>query len=169
METVAEQQNTASAEQYRAELLRQRARDERMRKQQEKLKAQRAQGAATPNRTATGERVRIPMAEIALMLGVAIIVDAIQFVAGLAAFIPLIGWLLGPVGFVVGWTVGIFMVLIVALWLFMKGVSFTKQGGRGILAWLGTSFLVEFIAGFIPTWTGFMIGLLIREQAQNKK
>lgn len=162
------QQDTAPTEQYRAELLRQRARDERIRKQQEKQKSGSQTGAGGSSRTSMGQGVRIPVAEIALMLGVAIIVDALQFVLGLGVTIPIIGWVLGPIGFVIGWTLGIFMALIVFLWLMMKGVSFSKQGGKGILVWFGVSFLVEFIAGFVPTWTGFMLGLLIREQAKKK-
>ena len=160
-ETIA-QQDTASGEQYRAELLRQRARDHAMRKQQEK------RGSRSQTDTSTASRAHIPVAEIALMTGVAIVVDALQFVVGLGAIIPIIGWVLGPIGFVIGWILSIAMSLIVFLWLMMKGVSFSKQGGKAVMGWFGVSFLVEFIAGFVPTWTGFMIGLLIREQAQKK-
>src|SRR3989338_6274268 len=49
-----EQQNTASSEQYRAELLRQRAREARMQKQQEKIKARHARGGGKSGKGGAG-------------------------------------------------------------------------------------------------------------------
>ncbi len=151
-------QQTETEQQYRAEILRERLREGEEAKRKAAKRAARAEGSSP----------RINPVEGFPMLGFAIIVDGLQFIVGVAAVVPIVGWLLGAAAFVLGWIISIIVGLIFFLILTLKGISMREARGMRILGLLGGSVLLESIVSLLPTWTLFVISVLFMEYVGNR-
>lgn len=140
---------------YQAELLRERA---RARAAEAAAEAEAEEEAALANTDmATRRQSRINPVTGAFWIGFSFIIDLIQFAATASIAIPIIGWVTGPLAYVLGWIVSIFMVLIYIFWFLWIGISISSKDGVVLYGALFAAALGESVLGFLPVWTGFAI------------
>lgn len=139
---------------YQAELLRERARAraEAAAAETEALDAD----LSNPSVSAAGRPHANPIAG-AFWAGFCLIIDFIQFIANASIAVPIIGWVTGPLAYVLGWVVSIFMVFLYAFWFLWIGVSISSKEGVLLYGSLFAAALGESVVGFLPVWAGFAI------------
>ena len=158
---------TASEQQYEAELLRQRQREERARladvqREMDLVEAEEFAQTELPEDTKT-KKQKFPLStvEVGLWILPAMFLDFFQFLGTLLVAIPVIGPALAGAVAIVGIPLSGIMIMVVTLWLFLRGV--VPLPGRGLpvyLALLGFSF-GDAIMTALPGWVGFFLWLFI--------
>lgn len=152
---------TTSEQQYQAELLRQRQR-ERMHTEE----AEKEEGTdESPQPLADGlkkpPRKEFPVRaiEVGLWLLPAMMIDTFEFFGQAVAAIPIVGLPLAGASSIIGAVMSGIMVLLVALWLFLKRVSpFTPTGLR-VFSVLGGTAFGNGLVNWLPAWSGFFLWL----------
>ena len=154
-------------QQYQAELLRQRQREQRVRMtelQRETELAEIEDFAETglPEDTKTKEK-KFPLStiEVGLWILPASFLDFFQFLGILLAGIPVIGIAIAGAVALAGIPISGIMIAVVALWLFLRGV--VPVPGRGLpvyFALFGLSF-GDAIMTWLPGWVGFFLWLFV--------
>lgn len=139
---------------YQAELLRERA---RARATEAAAEAEALEAELSNPSVSATRRPHINPIAGAFWAEFCLIVDFIQFVATASIAIPFIGWVTGPLTYVLGWIVSIFMVLLYAFWFLWIGVSISSKEGILLYGSLFAAALGESVIGFLPIWTGFAI------------
>jgi len=114
-------------------------------------------GEDLPNAAASSRRIETGTA--VLMLIVAGFLDIIGIFANLLGFmigIPVLGLVLGPIGFLTGFLVDVCAGIIFFCWLWARGFPLAKVG----LSVLGVG-AGEFFFSALPGWTGLVIAFII--------
>src|SRR3989344_6915202 len=149
-------------QQYSAELLRQRQREQRANAETEEL----SQAGAPGQKKQPHNEFPVSTIEIGLWLFPAIVLDTFEFFGQAVAAIPVVGWGLAGASSVLGAIMSGILFLAVGLWLFMKRVTpFSSIGLRIFLVLGGTAF-GNAIVNWLPAWSGFFLWLFFMAHAR---
>lgn len=159
-------------QQYQAELLRtrqreQRARAEEMNNEMESMEQQEPSQASMAGLKKTPKNeFPISPIEVGLWLFPAMAIDTFEFFGQALAAIPVVGPPLAGASSIVGAVMSGIMFLVVGLWLFIKRVTpFNPTGLRVFLVLGGTTF-GNAIVNWLPAWSGFFLWLFFMAHAR---
>ncbi|TSC73466.1 MAG: hypothetical protein G01um101470_72 [Parcubacteria group bacterium Gr01-1014_70] len=163
---------TTQEQQYQAELLRQRQREYQMNIEEEQRETE-PEDAEEFSEAQMGSKqspprkgLPISALEVGLWLLPAMTIDTFEFFGQTLAAIPVLGLPLAGASSVVGAIMSGIMLVIVSLWLFIKGVTpFTPSGMRTFLVLGGTAF-GNAIVNWLPAWSGFFLWLFFMAHAR---
>lgn len=155
-----------SEQQYEAELLRQRHREQQMRKaelqhEMELIEAENRAEAYGAGLSKADHRRQFPIStiEIGLWILAASFLDFFEWFGQVLAAIPVIGWALAGASSIMGMIFSGIMFLVVGLWLFWKGIVPINPTGIKIFLALGGTAFGNALINWLPIWIGFFIYL----------
>ena len=163
---------TQTEQQYSAELLRQRQREQRMLMEQAEREMELTEAEELSQARGTGQKTPpkkdFPISAVAvgIWLFPAMAIDTFEFFGQALAAIPVVGIALAGASSIVGAVMSGIMFLAVGLWLFMKRVTpFNPTGLRVFLVLGGTAF-GNAIVNWLPAWSGFFLWLFFMAHAR---
>lgn len=152
-------------QQYQAELLRQRQREQRMHAEEMEREmvlteaAELSQARAVGLQQAPKREFPISAIEVGLWLFPAIALDVFEFFGQVVAPIPVVGWAIAGASSVVGAIMSGIMFLVVGLWLVIKRVTPFNPTGMRVFMILGGTAFGNAIVNFLPAWSAFFLWL----------
>ncbi len=156
-------------QQYQAELLRTRQREQRMRAESSfsELSEDEETGKGPAGRKKQPQnKFPVSAIEAGLWLFPAMAIDTFEFFGQALAAIPIVGLPLAGASSVVGAVMSGIMVLLVALWLFIKGVTPLNPTGLRVFLVLGSTAFGNAIVNWLPAWSGFFLWLFFMAHAR---
>lgn len=158
-------------QQYQAELLRTRQREQRARAEELNTERDREteepfQTPGTKSRKNPPDKFPLSPIEVGLWLFPAMALDTFEFFGQALAAIPVVGLALAGASSIVGVIMSGIMFLAVGLWLLMKQVTPFSPAGLRVFLVLGGTVFGNAIINWLPAWSGFFLWLFFKAHAQ---
>ncbi|OGZ56176.1 MAG: hypothetical protein A3H64_02155 [Candidatus Ryanbacteria bacterium RIFCSPLOWO2_02_FULL_45_11c] len=163
--------STPTEQQYQAELLRTRQREQRANAEEtnKESDAQTEDPSKPPGKKSKKnppKKFPISPIEVGLWLFPAMAIDTFEFFGQALAAIPIVGLPLAGASSIVGAIMSGIIFLVVGLWLLMKRVTPFNPTGLRVFLVLGGAVFGNAIVNWLPAWSGFFLWLFFKAHMQ---